>query len=66
MDLKEICLQVAKDFKFEIIEMECDANHIHLLLDVDPQFGVHKAVKKMKVLSFFLLRKKYIEDQKIR
>lgn len=29
----------------EIIEMELMPDHVHLLLEVDPQFGIHKAVK---------------------
>lgn len=29
--------------------MECDKNHIHILFEVDPQFGVHRAVKSLMV-----------------
>ena len=54
--LKEICLEVANEARFEIKEMECDRDHIHLLIDVDPQFGVHKAVKRMKGRSSRTLR----------
>ena len=28
--------------------MEIMPDHVHLLMEVDPQFGVHKAVKQIK------------------
>ena len=54
--LKQICYSVAKECEFQILEIECDKDHIHLLVDVDPQFGIHKAVKRMKGRSSRLLR----------
>lgn len=57
--LKQICRDVAKECKFEIREMECDRDHIHLLLDIDPQFGIHKAVKRMKGRSSRILRQEF-------
>lgn len=57
--LKQICREVAKEFSFEIQEMECDKDHIHLLVDVDPQFGIHKAVKRMKGRSSRLMRDEF-------
>lgn len=57
--LKEICQEVATECQFEIKEMECDKDHIHLLVDVDPQFGIHKAIKRMKGRSGRLLRKEF-------
>ena len=46
--LKEICRDVSNECEFEIKEMECERDHIHLLVECNPQFGVHKAVKRMK------------------
>ena len=57
--LKQICREVAKECSFEIQEMECDKDHIHLLVDVDPQFGIHKAVKRMKGRSSRLMRDEF-------
>ena len=54
--LKQICKEVSKECFFSIQEMECDGDHIHLLIDVDPQFGIHKAVKRMKGRSSRVLR----------
>ncbi len=59
MRLKQICKEVAKEFDFEIQEIECDQDHIHMLVDVDPQFGIHKAVKQMKGRSSRLLRQEF-------
>ena len=57
--LKQICLEVAKELNFSISEIECDRDHIHMLIDVDPQFGIHKAVKRMKGRSSKLLRQEF-------
>jgi putative transposase len=66
--LKEIIQQVADDLGCEIIELEvipalaCGASvpdHVHILCEVDPRFGVHKFVKRVKGLSSFLLRKQF-------
>lgn len=46
--LKELLKQIAKEIQVEIIEMEVVEDHVHLLIEVDPQFGLHKAVKRFK------------------
>jgi putative transposase len=33
-----------------------DENHVHLLLSLDPQFGVHRAVKRFKGATSRYLR----------
>lgn len=57
--LKEICRDVADELHFEIIEMEVMPDHVHMLLEVDPQFGIHKAVKRMKGRSSHDLRQEF-------
>ncbi len=57
--LKEIIQQVADDLQREIIELEIMPDHVHMLCEVDPQFGVHKFVKRVKGLSSSLLRKQF-------
>lgn len=39
--------------------MEIMPDHVHLLMEVDPQFGIHKAVKHIKGITSFNLRKEY-------
>ena len=46
--LREIALEVADEMGFEIIEMEAMPGHVHMLLEVDPQLGIHRAVKRIK------------------
>lgn len=46
--LKEIALEVADEMGFDIIEMEVMPDHVCMLLEVDPQLGIHRAVKRIK------------------
>ena len=46
--LKEIIIQVANELNVEIIEMETDKDHIHILADIDPSFGGMKFIKTAK------------------
>lgn len=57
--LKQICYEVAKEKSFEILEMECDGDHVHMMVDIDPQLGIHKAVKLMKGRSSRILRQEF-------
>lgn len=60
--LKEILKEISTEIKVDILEMEVgDMNHVHLLLSLDPQFGVHKAVKRFKGASSRYLRKEFPE-----
>jgi len=57
--LKEIINEVANELRVEIIEMETDKDHIHILAEIDPQFGVMKFVKKAKGRSSRILRDEF-------
>jgi putative transposase len=57
--LKEIIQQVADELECEIVELEVMPDHGHMLCEVDPQFGVHKFVKRIKGRSSALLRKQF-------
>lgn len=43
----------------DIIEMEIMPDHVHMLIQVDPQFGVHKTIKRMKGSSSKVLREEF-------
>lgn len=45
---KQIAREVAGEMGFEIMEMEAMPDHVHMLLEVDPQLGIHRAVKRIK------------------
>lgn len=58
--LKQIILSLATEMNVEIIEMETDINHIHILADIDPQFGVNTFVKRIKGTSSRILRSEFL------
>lgn len=57
--LKELIRETCADLNVEIIEMEIMPDHVHLLLEVDPQFGIHRAVKAIKGRSSRILRSEF-------
>ena len=58
--LKELIVGVASELRVDIIEMEIMPDHVHLLLEVDPQFGIHRAVKNIKEKTSRILRAEFI------
>ena len=58
--LKELIVGVASELRVDIIEMEIMPDHVHLLLEVDPQFGIHRAVKIIKGKTSRILRAEFI------
>lgn len=57
--LKELIKDICAELNVVIIEMELMPDHVHLLLEVDPQFGIHKAVKRIKGRTSSYLRKEF-------
>ena len=57
--LKELIVQAASDIQADIIEMEIMPDHVHLLMEVDPQFGIHRAVKHIKGKTSYALRNEF-------
>lgn len=57
--LKEIIQTVAKECNSEILELEVMPDHVHLLVEVDPQFGIHRLIKLMKGRSSRLIRTEF-------
>lgn len=58
-DLRSIILEICKTRQTEIIAMEMMPDHVHILLEVDPQYGIHRLIKEIKGKSSFLLRKSH-------
>ena len=56
---RKIAQQVADEMRFDIIEMEVMPDHVHMLLEVDPQLGIHKAVKRIKGRTSRVLREEF-------
>ena len=57
--LKEIICSMCDEFHVELIELEIMPDHVHLLVDVDPQFGIHKLIKNIKGRSSRILRQEF-------
>lgn len=57
--LKAILENTAFEFKSEIIALEIMPDHVHMLIEVDPQFGIHRLVKRMKGKSSRYLRQEF-------
>jgi len=49
--LKQIVQSVADERGAGIIEMEANLDHFHMLVEVDPQYGIHRLIKQMKGCS---------------
>lgn len=57
--LKGIIRDVCAERRAGIIEMEVMPDHVHLLVSVDPQFGIHRLIKAVKGRSSRLLRQEF-------
>jgi putative transposase len=57
--LKKILKHVAEERQAEIIELEIMPDHVHLLVEIDPQYGIHRLIRQMKGRSSRLLRREY-------
>ncbi len=49
--LKEILYQIAHETQSSIIEREVMPDQVHVLIEIDPQFGVNKVIKLMEGTS---------------
>lgn len=57
--LKSILLEVAVETNSDVIEMEIMPDHVHLLVECDPQFGINKLIRMMKGRSSRYLRSEF-------
>lgn len=57
--LKEIITEVCGERRAIVSEMEVMPDHVHLLVEIDPQYGIHRIVKQIKGRSSRLLRQEF-------
>lgn len=57
--LKTILRDVVAETRSELIELEVMPDHVHLLVEVDPQFGIHRLIKLIKGRSSRWLRSEF-------
>lgn len=57
--LKELIKETCVELQSELIELEIMPDHVHLLVEVDPQYGVHTLIKNLKGKTSRILRKEF-------
>ncbi|SMO50445.1 IS200/IS605 family transposase [Melghirimyces algeriensis] len=57
--LKELFVEKARELEVTISSMEIMPDHVHLLIQCDPQFGIHRAVKHLKGYTSRVLRQEF-------
>lgn len=57
--LKELIQQTCKRINVEMIEIEIMPDHVHILMEIDPQFDINKAIKQIKGYSSCILRNEF-------
>ena len=62
--LIEILNKIASDNNFQILECNCDLDHIHMLISCSPQHYIPDMIKALKGVSARLLMKEFGEELK--
>lgn len=57
--LKQIIGEVCAERECNLIELETMPDHVHLLVECDPQYGIHRLVKQIKGRSSRVLRQEF-------
>ena len=57
--LEQIIREVCKEHQAEVLSLEIMPDQVHLLVEVDPQFGIHRLVKLVKGRSSRYLRQEF-------
>lgn len=58
-ELKAIIEEVCDLRRSEILAVELMPDHVHLFVEVDPQYGIHKLIKEIKGKSSRILRQRF-------
>ena len=57
--LKRIIQETAAARRSEVIELEVMPDHVHLLIEVEPQYGIHRMIREIKGISSRVLRREF-------
>ncbi len=57
--LATIISEVCQEHQAEVLSLDIQPDHVHLLVEVDPQFGIHRLVRLMKGRSSRALRQAF-------
>ena len=58
-ELGEVFRRLAEQKESRVLEGHLMPDHVHMLLEVDPQLGIHKAVKRIKGRTSHDLREEF-------
>ena len=59
--LKEIIVEKQNDYQYKVLDMEIMPDHVHLLLDINPKFGIYRVVSSIKGYTSKTLRTEFPE-----
>jgi putative transposase len=57
--LKELLQSVFTESRADLFQLEVVPDHVHLLVEVDPQYSIHRLVRAIKGWSSWILRQEY-------
>jgi putative transposase len=57
--LKQLVKEIVEEKHGQLLELEVMPDHTHLLVEVDPQYGIHRLVKIIKGRTSRLLRQEF-------
>jgi putative transposase len=57
--LKQIIIEVCQEHQAELAQVEVLPDQVHLLVECDPQFGIHRLVRLLKSRSSRVLRQEF-------
>jgi putative transposase len=57
--LAQIIGEVCQEHEAEVLSLEIMPDHVHLLVECDPQFGIHRLVRLIKGRSSRFLRQEF-------
>ena len=57
--LKELITEISIELEADLIEVETDKDHVHLLVEVDPQYGINNYVRRLKGKTSRILRDEF-------
>jgi len=57
--LEQLIREVCQEHEAEVLSLDVEPDHVHLLVECDPQFGIHRLVRLIKGRSSRLLRQEF-------
>ena len=62
--VKAVIEEGCQEHQAEVLSLEIMPDHVHLLVECDPQFGIHRLVRLLKGRSSRILRQEFPELKK--